>query len=435
MSSIGIGLIGCGTVGSGVVTLLHEMREAYTRRVGKPVDIRRILVRDTAAQRGAVVPANKLTDDVEAFFSDDSIQIVVEVAGGVDPVGGFVERALRAGKHVVTANKALLAARGAELFALARQQNTCIAFEASCGGGIPILSALKFGLGANQIETLYGILNGTCNYVLSQMAEQGATYNTALAEAQAKGFAESDPTMDVSGADAAQKLAIIASLAFGVSVDETQVACQGIDEIQVEDIEYGKELGYMIKLLAIADQQEDGLVLRVHPCFVHADEPLAQVRDAYNAISVFGHAVGQTMFYGLGAGQMPTASAVVSDILNVASGWYPTAFSSMTIWPDQHTPIECASFDEVVSRYYLRISVKDQPGVMAQVAQVLGEANISISAILQHESEEGDGFVPLVITTSEAREGAMRWAAEKIASLAVVAGRPVTLRIVDLPAS
>lgn len=435
MSSIGIGLIGCGTVGSGVVTLLHEMREAYTRRVGKPVDIRRILVRDTAAQRGAVVPANKLTDDVEAFFSDDSIQIVVEVAGGVDPVGGFVERALRAGKHVVTANKALLAARGAELFALARQQNVCIAFEASCGGGIPILSALKFGLGANQIETLYGILNGTCNYVLSQMAEQGATYNTALAEAQAKGFAESDPTMDVSGADAAQKLAIIASLAFGVSVDETQVACQGIDEIQVEDIEYGKELGYMIKLLAIADQQEDGLVLRVHPCFVHADEPLAQVRDAYNAISVFGHAVGQTMFYGLGAGQMPTASAVVSDILNVASGWYPTAFSSMTIWPDQHTPIECASFDEVVSRYYLRISVKDQPGVMAQVAQVLGEANISISAILQHESEEGDGFVPLVITTSEAREGAMRWAAEKIASLAVVAGRPVTLRIVDLPAS
>jgi len=435
MSSIGIGLIGCGTVGSGVVTLLHEMREAYTRRVGKPVDIRRILVRDTAAPRGAVVPANKLTDDVEAFFSDDSIQIVVEVAGGVDPVGGFVERALRAGKHVVTANKALLAARGAELFALARQQNVCIAFEASCGGGIPILSALKFGLGANQIETLYGILNGTCNYVLSQMAEQGATYDTALAEAQAKGFAESDPTMDVSGADAAQKLAIIASLAFGVSVDETQVACQGIDEIQVEDIEYGKELGYMIKLLAIADQQEDGLVLRVHPCFVHADEPLAQVRDAYNAISVFGHAVGQTMFYGLGAGQMPTASAVVSDILNVASGWYPTAFSSMTIWPDQHTPIECASFDEVVSRYYLRISVKDQPGVMAQVAQVLGEANISISAILQHESEEGDGFVPLVITTSEAREGAMRWAAEKIASLAVVAGRPVTLRIVDLPAS
>jgi len=435
MSSIGIGLIGCGTVGSGVVTLLHEMREAYTRRVGKPVDIRRILVRDTAAPRGAVVPANKLTDDVEAFFSDDSIQIVVEVAGGVDPVGGFVERALKSGKHVVTANKALLAARGAELFALARQQNVCIAFEASCGGGIPILSALKFGLGANQIETLYGILNGTCNYVLSQMAEQGATYNTALAEAQAKGFAESDPTMDVSGADAAQKLAIIASLAFGVSVDETQVACQGIDEIQVEDIEYGKELGYMIKLLAIADQQEDGLVLRVHPCFVHADEPLAQVRDAYNAISVFGHAVGQTMFYGLGAGQMPTASAVVSDILNVASGWYPTAFSSMTIWPDQHTPIECASFDEVVSRYYLRISVKDQPGVMAQVAQVLGEANISISAILQHESEEGDGFVPLVITTSEAREGAMRWAAEKIASLAVVAGRPVTLRIVDLPAS
>jgi homoserine dehydrogenase len=267
------------------------------------------------------------------------------------------------------------------------------------------------------------------------MSDAGAEYDAALADAQAKGFAEADPTLDVTGADAAQKLAIVASLAFGVAVNVDDVACQGIDDIQVEDIHYGMELGYAIKLLAIAEREPDdeGCVLRVHPCFVHMDEPLAQVRDAFNALSVFGHAVGHTMFYGHGAGQMPTASAVVGDILNVAAGWYPQAFESMAIWPDQHAPSRRVNPDEVNSRYYLRIAARDVPGVMAKVAKVIGDLQISISAILQHESDENGGFVPLIITTHEAREGSIRQAADALAQCDVVAGRPVCLRIIDLP--
>ncbi|QNN22116.1 homoserine dehydrogenase [Planctomycetales bacterium ZRK34] len=432
-ASIGIGLIGCGTVGSGVITLLGEMREAYAQRLGRSLELRRVLVRNTTTPRDAVVPANLMTDDPETFFGDPDIDIVVEVAGGLDPVGGFVERALAAGKHVVTANKSLLAARGVELFALARKHDVCIAFEASCGGGIPILQALKFGLAANRVDALYGILNGTCNYILSQMSDHGAEYDAALTDAKAKGFAEADPTLDVTGADAAQKLAILASLAFGVAVNADDVSCQGIDEIEIEDIHYGVELGYAIKLLAIAERQDEGYVLRVHPCFVHMDEPLSQVRDAFNAVSVFGHAVGHSMFYGHGAGQMPTASAVVSDILNVAAGWYPQAFKSMAIWPDQHEPSQMVDPDDVNNRYYLRIAARDVPGVMAKVAKIIGDLGISISAILQHESDEDSGFVPLIITTHDAREGSVRQAAEALAQSDVVAGRPACLRIIELP--
>lgn len=432
-TSIGIGLIGCGTVGSGVITLLGEMREAYAQRLGRPLELRRVLVRNPTTPRDAVVPANLITDDPETFFADEDIDIVVEVAGGLDPVGGFVERALAAGKHVVTANKSLLAARGVELFALARKHDVCIAFEASCGGGIPILQALKFGLAANRVDALYGILNGTCNYILSQMSDHGAEYDAALTDAKAKGFAEADPTLDVTGADAAQKLAILASLAFGVAVNADDVSCQGIDEIEIEDIHYGVELGYAIKLLAIAERQDEGYVLRVHPCFVHMDEPLSQVRDAFNAVSVFGHAVGHSMFYGHGAGQMPTASAVVSDILNVAAGWYPQAFKSMAIWPDQHEPSQMVDPDDVNNRYYLRIAARDVPGVMAKVAKIIGDLGISISAILQHESDEDSGFVPLIITTHDAREGSVRQAAEALAQSDVVAGRPACLRIIELP--
>lgn len=432
-SPLGIGIIGCGTVGVGVVKLLTDMRDVYARRVGRPIEIRRILVRSAKAKRDAAVPANLVTDDADAFFNDKRIAIIVEVAGGIDPVGKYVRRAIETGRHVVTANKSLLAAQGVELFALARKHKVAIAFEASCGGGIPILAALKFGLAANRIDALYGILNGTCNFILTQMTEAGASYADALAAAQARGYAEADPTLDVSGADTAQKLSIIAALAFGVCVDAAAVSCQGIDKLQSEDIFFGAELGYTIKLLAIAQRTDKGLSLRVHPCFVHMDEPLAQVRAAYNALSVFGHAVGHTMFYGHGAGQMPTASAVVGDILNVAAGWYPHAFASMCIWPDQHKATAIASPDIVTNRYYLRIAAKDQPGVMAKVAGVLGDHAISISAILQHESPDGGSFVPLIITTHDAPEGAMRSAAAAIAKLDVVADKPVCLRIIELP--
>ncbi len=432
---ISVGLIGCGTVGQGVVKLLQEQADQYTQRVGRPIEIRKILVRNLDTPRNISADSTILTTNPDDVLDDDAIQIIVEVAGGLDPVGQYVQRALAAGKHVITANKSLLAAQGSQLFRLARKNSAAIAFEASCGGGIPILAAIKFGLAANRIKSVFGVLNGTCNYILTQMTDNGASYADALADAQELGFAEADPTLDVTGADAAQKLAIIASLAFGVSVDESHVTHEGINNLELEDIFYGAELGYQIKLLAVARQHPAGLQLNVCPCFIHIDQPLAQVRGSYNALSVFGHAVGQTMYIGHGAGQMPTASAVVSDLINVAGGWYPHAFGSLRIWPDQQQPTKIISPDELTSRYYLRLLAKDQPGVVAAVTNVLGQNGISISALLQHESAEATlpDYVPLVITTHEASESAVRTAAQQIEQLDYIAAKPVCIRILDLP--
>jgi homoserine dehydrogenase len=434
-SPICIGLIGCGTVGRGVVKLLHEMRDAYTQRLGAPIEIVKVLVRDPAANRDVPLDRSRFTSNPDELFNDERISIIVEVAGGVDRIGDHVRRALESGRHVVTANKSLLAKHGVELFSLARRKGVCIAFEASCGGGIPILAALKFGLNANRIQSVYGILNGTCNFILTEMTETDALYEDALADAQAAGFAEADPTLDVSGADAAQKLAIIASLAFGVSVTDKDVTHEGIDGLDSDDVYYGAELGYVMKLLAIGEKHAGGLVLRVAPCFVYADEALAQVRGSFNALSVFGHAVGHTMFYGHGAGQMPTASSVVSDILNVAGGWYPQAFERMRIWPDQHQPTALIGPEGVRTRYYLRLEALDEPGVMGRIAGALGAAGISLASILQTESPEGEAgeHVPVVITTHHATEKAMASAVKALAKLDSVAAEPVCIRILDLP--
>ena len=327
--SIGIGMIGCGTVGGGVARLLCDQADLYTRRLGRPLELRRVLVRDVnKADREPSVPRDVLTDDADAFFDTPNMSIVVEVAGGTGPAAQFVRRAIESGRHVVTANKSLLADQGPDLFALARQHNVAVAFEASCGGGIPIVTALKFGLMANRIDAMYGILNGTCNYILTQMTQQGETYSDALRDAQRLGYAEADPTLDVSGRDAAEKLAILASLAFGVRVHASQVWSEGIDTLDLDDIRFGAELGYDIKLLAIGervpsrkvtshksesrkseshksqvgDAESEGLAtcdfstcdssvsLRVHPCFIARSEPLAQVHGSFNALSVFGHA-------------------------------------------------------------------------------------------------------------------------------------------------
>lgn len=448
-------MIGCGTVGTGVAGLLREQAEFYERRVEAKVELRRVLVRDVAkACRGAGLTQGVVTADAEQFFATPDMPIVVEVAGGAGPISAYVRRALSAGKHVVTANKSLLAAEGAELFALARKSNASIAFEASCGGGIPIITALQFGLMANRIDALYGILNGTCNYILTEMVQKGKAYATALAEAQEKGFAEADPTLDVSGRDAAQKLAVLASLAFGGKVSGDEVWSEGIDQLQIADIRFGIELGYTIKLLAIGERVSNSevqvlsskagtpnpkpetrnakLSLRVHPCFVHAGLPLAQVHGSFNALSVYGHANGHTMYYGRGAGQMPTASAVVSDVLNVASGWYPRAFASMNLWCDSHQPVARGNPDDLESRFYLRFNALDVPGVVGRLSTALGDAGISISAIRQHEVAAGQ-FVPLVITTHRARQGSVMGALAKIQKLDAIEGRPVFIRIVDMP--
>ena len=430
-----VGMIGCGTVGTGVLRLLREQADLYRYRLGRAVDLRRVLVRDARRSRAPEIDASLLTDDADAFFATPDMSVVVEVAGGRGVVGDHVRRALAADMHVVTANKVLLAEEGPSLFELARGRGVAIAFEASCGGGIPIVTALQFGLMANQMAALFGILNGTCNYILTQMTRAGETYASALAAAQANGYAEADPEMDVSGRDAAQKLAVLASLAFGVSASADDVACEGIDQLDLADIRFGAELGYDIKLLAIAERAagRDGMLsLRVHPAFVHRECSLAQVRGPFNALSVYGHATGHTMYYGRGAGQMPTAGAVVSDLINVASGWYPGAFAELNLWGDGHTPARLVDRDELLSRFYLRFSARDVPGVMAQLSGILGRAGISLSALLQHESAVGQ-FVPVVIITHEARQGSVLEALTAIEKLDVISGRPVCIRIVDLP--
>lgn len=433
--AIGVGLIGCGTVGSGVLQLLGDMAEFYEQRIGAAFEVRRVLVRDLNRDRSDVpVSSAALTDDVEAFFATE-MQVVIEMAGGT-AVLPQVQRALTMGKHVITANKSLLAGHGPELFAMARKHGVAVAFEASCGGGIPIITALKFGLMANRIEALYGILNGTCNYILTAMTQQGKDYATALGEAQTAGFAEADPTMDVSGRDAAEKLAILASLAFQVRVDPETVSYEGIDGLDLTDIRFGAELGYDTKLLAIAQRCDadgrSGLNLRVRPCLIHADQPLAAVHGPFNALLVYGHATGQTMYYGRGAGSLPTASAVVSDLLNVASGWYPHAFAGLNIWPDRNQPAPMIDLDHLPGRFYLRVMALDVPGVMARITGILGQAGISLAAVVQHESAAGQQ-VPVVVMTHQTSHGAVRKAIGQFEQLKVITGRPVCLHVLETP--
>jgi len=436
--NIGIALLGCGVVGGGVARILRDQQALIAKRTGLTFDIRHVVVRDTAKMRG--VTDLPITTDANAAIDDPQVSVVVELMGGTTTAADVVRRALTHGKPVVTANKSLLAARGRELFALAKRNNTAVSFEASCGGGIPIIQALSHGLIANEISALVGIVNGTCNVILTRMTDNGWTYQQALGEAQRLGYAEADPTMDVSGRDTAQKLAILASLAFNANVAESDIHVEGIDTLNPIDIRFAKELGYVIKLLAIAEcagGAGDGdkpapISLRVHPTLVHRQDVLADVSGSFNAISVYGHALGHCLFYGRGAGQMPTASAVVSDLIQTALGSAGVAFKQLRIFTDTTPQANVLPFAELRSRYYLRVIAKDQPGVMARVAAVLGKYEVSISAILQHESGQ-DNHVPIVITTHLAREGALQRAIAEINGLPVIQPPAACLRIIDQP--
>jgi len=428
--SIGICLLGCGVVGTGVARILHDQGQLIAARTGHRLDIRHVVVRDLTKQRAH--PHLTFHSDAERAIDDPQTKIVVELMGGTDAAAKYVERALRLGKPVVTANKSLLASRGPHLFALARQHKTCIAFEASCAGGIPIIDALTRGLVANRIDALVGIVNGTCNFILTQMTRNGNAYGDALAEAQKLGYAEADPIMDVSGRDTAQKLAILASLAFNALVNESDIDLEGIDKLQDAEIKFAGELGYIVKLLAIARRHGPKISLRVHPTLVKHDDVLADVNGSFNAISVFGHALGHALFYGRGAGQMPTASAVVADLVNVALGIAQLSFSQLKIFPDQIPPAQILPPAEVTGRYYLRLMARDEPGVLAQVTRILGEKGISLSAVLQHEANDGH-TVPVVITTHIAREGSVRAALKEIDKLDAIHPPTVCLRILDLP--
>ena len=428
---IGISLLGAGTVASGAIQLLREGRENLLNRTSLAFDLRHVGVRDLSKLRKLPVDT-PLSTDLHRAIDDPKVSIVVELIGGTTTADALVRRALEAGKHVVTANKSLLAAKGPELFALAKKRGVCIAFEASCGGGIPLIDSLTRGLLANRIDALTGIVNGTCNAILTRMTQNGWAYPTALKEAQELGFAEADPAMDVSGRDAAQKLAILASLAFGVAVRESDIYVEGIDQLAAPEIQFAAELGYVIKLLAIGQRAGDKIVLRVHPTFVHKDDVLADVSGGFNAVSVYGHAVGHTLFFGRGAGASPTASAVIADLIDVALGSYPARFAKLNIFPDSLPPAAVQPIEQLVCRHYVRLMVRDVPGTIARISEVFGRHAISLSAILQREDSSGN-VVPLVVTTHHAAEGAMRAALKEIDMLDCAAPPSVRLRIIDAP--
>jgi homoserine dehydrogenase len=433
MQKTKVALVGMGTVGTGVAKLLLDHGDRTARHAGCILWLEQVVVSDVAKHRDVELPNGLLSSDLTRITGDQNIKVVAHLVGGVEPARTIMLKLLEAGKDVVTANKALLAEHGPEIFDRARELGRSIAFDACVAGGIPIITNIGQCFSANQILSLQGILNGTTNFIVSQMEEQGASYADALKEAQRLGYAEADPTMDVSGADAAQKLAILAHLAFGARVHWKEIPCEGIEKLDAADIRYARELGYRIKLIAAAKLHDSGLELHVSPTLVRIGKPLAEVRQAYNAISVIGDAVGPVFFHGLGAGQMPTASAVVADMIDTAVGRTQITFRTLELWSQREALVSLLDHGQLSGRYYLRFTVEDKPGVLAEIAGVLGRHGISIASVIQHEPS-GDGgarVVPLVIMSYQAREGAAAAAVAEIDRLKVVKAGSVRMRVVD----
>ena len=433
MEKTKVAIVGVGTVGTGVARLLLDHGDRTARHAGRTLWLEKAVVRDVSKSRACELPKGVLTDDLNEVLEDSEIKVVAQLIGGLEPARSVMLKLLEAGKDVVTANKALLANHGPELFDRARALGRCIAFEAAVAGGVPIITNVSQCFSANQILSIQGILNGTSNFIVWQMDQQGMSYAEALREAQERGFAEADPTMDVDGTDAAQKLAILAHLAFGARVHWDQIPRVGIDTLDSKDLQFAKELGYRIKLIAHARLVEEGLELCVAPTLIRIGQPLAEVRANYNAITVVGDAVGDIFYHGQGAGQMPTASAVVADMIDVAVGREPITFQTLELWSQREPRVYIRSVDQLPGRYYMRFLVVDQPGVMAKITTILGEEQLSISSIIQHEPDpnDGDSTVQLVIMTHEASEGAARKAVERIMKLPVVRGESVRLRVMD----
>ncbi len=431
--SVKIGMVGYGTIGTGVGVFCLRMPRRLPPE-GASAGTGRVVDKDTQSPRKCSLPAGVLTSDLEGLRNDRSIEIAVELVGGTTFARDLVLKLLRAGKHVVTANKALLAEHGPELYRAAQEAGRCIAFEASCCGGIPIISALRTGMAANRMTGVYGIFNGTCNYILTNMTSRGAAFCDALKEAQKLGFAEADPTLDINGTDTAHKLAILSGLAFNSRVGMDNIHIEGIENIDIFDIRSGQEMGYLLKLLAIGEKKADGgISLRVHPSFISDSSPLVQVKGPFNAISLFGNAVGNTMFYGRGAGMMATASAVVADIIDIALGNSQRLFATMPMALENGRPAVFKSIDEIDSRFYIRIMAKDEAGVFAQYGQILGRNGISISGAMQHEWDGPDNTVPVVITTHPAPQKNMNKALKELEQSDVICGKPICIRIVNIP--
>jgi len=430
MRTVNVAIVGFGTVGSGVARILLDSGDSLAARAGVQLHLKYVCDTDLQRPRDVAVPQELLTDSLDRVLADGDVEIVCELIGGTTVAYDVVERALKAGKHVVTANKALLAERGMPLMKLARDQGLAVSFEAAVAGGIPLILAVRDGLVANRITAIAGIVNGTCNYILTRMYNEGTPYEEALRAAQAIGYAETDPTLDVSGRDSAHKLTILGRLAFSAPITFEDVYCEGIEGIQPCDVRYGDELGYIIKLLAIGQLDPSGGVnLRVHPSFVPKGNPLAYVADAYNAIMVHGNAVGDTLYYGRGAGRMPTASAVVADIVDTALGRATLTFAKRDMFGEDAAR-RVRPIDDIRARYYLRFDVIDEPGVLASIAGILGSHTISIASVLQHEPTDAE-HVALIIMTHAALERNMRTALGDIEQLGTVRSRPVYIRVTD----
>jgi homoserine dehydrogenase len=429
LKTINIGLVGFGTVGTGVVKLLKGQAPLLERRLAARLRLKRIADLDITRPRDVEVDPKILTTDAREIIEDPAIDIVIELIGGTTTAREVSLAALRSGKHLVTANKALLATHGIELFRAAAEKRVDLGFEASVCGGIPIIRAVREGLVANRIHSIEGIVNGTCNYILTKMTELGAPFAEVLKEAQDQGYAEANPSLDIDGIDAAHKLQILASIAYGGSVDFNAIHVEGIRGIDPADIQYAKELGYRVKLLAIAKETDGEIEVRVHPTLIPEDHLLASVGGVFNAVYIVGDATGSLMFYGRGAGQLPTASAVVSDVVEIAQNiLYQRPSRPSHIPAIAGEGLKIRPMAEVRTRYYLRVMAVDKPGVLSKVSGILGSHDISIASVIQ-KGRHARASVPVVMMTHEAVEGAMRRALAEIDALDVASGRTVCLRV------
>jgi homoserine dehydrogenase len=413
MKKIKVGLLGFGTVGSGIWKVLEENREEISEKCGKQIEISKILVRDLNKARDAEAPEELFTLNPDEVLEDDSIEIIIEVMGGINPAKDYILKAIRQKKHIVTANKQLIATHGSEISKEASENNVKLHYEASVAGGIPIINTIKESLTANKIEEIVGIVNGTTNYILTKMSKYKSEFSSVLKEAQDMGYAEAAPTADVEGYDAAYKIAILSSLAFRTEVDINDIFREGISRITPVDIEYAREMGYVIKLLAIGKNKSDHLEIRVHPTLIPEPHPLAAVNDCFNGIFVKGNAVGSLMFYGRGAGDLPTASAVVADVISVVCGEI-SGKKELSVKSNVASK-KVMPIDELESEYYIRLIVKDKPGVLGNISSVFGSNGISLSSVIQKGTKEEEAS--LVFVTHLASESNVKKALEHINSL------------------
>jgi homoserine dehydrogenase len=435
MKPINVGLLGIGTVGGGTFTVLSRNEAEITRRAGRPIRITQVADKNTALAQQVTGGRVAVTDDAFAVVNNPEIDIVIELIGGYGIAKELVLKAIENGKHVVTANKALLAVHGNEIFAAAQRKGVMVGFEAAVAGGIPIIKALREGLTANRIEWIAGIINGTTNFILSEMRDKGLSFETVLKEAQRLGYAEADPTFDVEGIDAAHKLTIMSAIAFGIPMQFDKAHIEGISKLTAEDIKYAEQLGYRIKLLGITKRRGAGVELRVHPTLIPARRLIANVEGAMNAVLVQADAVGATLYYGKGAGAEPTASAVIADLVDVtrmATADPENRVPHLAFQPDAVSDTPILPMAEVECGYYLRLRVEDKPGVLADITRILADQQISIDAMIQREPAEGEQQTDIIMLTHVVREQQVDAAIRLIEALPVVSGKIIRLRLEDL---